>query len=43
MEAEQRLEIEDWIIGQALAGSSVQVLLDGFCRRLAEAGKLEAI
>ena len=38
MEAEQRLEIEDWIIGQALAGSSVQVLLDGFCRRLAEVG-----
>ena len=38
MQAEQRLEIADWIIGEALGGSSAQVLLEGFCRRLTDAG-----
>ena len=38
MQAEQRLEIEDWIIGEALSGRSAQALLEGFCRRLTAAG-----
>ncbi len=38
MHAEQRLAIQTWIIGEAIGGGSTQVLLDGFCRRLAEAG-----
>ncbi len=38
MHVEQRLAIQTWIIGEAIGGGSTQVLLDGFCRRLAEAG-----
>ncbi len=38
MQAEQRLEIEDWIIGEALGGRSAQALLEGFCRRLTDSG-----
>ena len=38
MHAEQRLAIQTWIIGEAIGGGNTQVLLDGFCRRLAEAG-----
>ncbi len=38
MHVEQRLAIQTWIIGEAIGGGSTQVLLDGSCRRLAEAG-----
>ncbi len=38
MQADQRLEIENWIISEAIGGGSIQRLLDGFCRRLADAG-----